>query len=94
MIIFILERSCEYPRLYPIGRETLRPSAEGLRVEMPSTLLSGRIKSHQSKKRRFDMSEWYQVKVKVISQKGTCSAGHKVGDEFIVGDTVPAGMCS
>ena len=40
------------------------------------------------------MSEWYQVKVKVISQKGTCSAGHKVGDEFIIGDTVPDGMCS
>ena len=32
------------------------------------------------------MSEWYQVKAKVISQKGTCSAGHKVGDEFIIGD--------
>ena len=31
------------------------------------------------------MSEWYQVKAKVISQKGTCSAGHKVGDEFIIG---------
>ena len=26
--------------------------------------------------------------------KGTCSAGHKVGDEFIIGDTLPAGMCS
>ena len=40
------------------------------------------------------MSEWYQVKAKVISQKGTCSAGHKIGDEFIIGDTLPAGMCS
>ena len=40
------------------------------------------------------MSEWYRVKAKVISQKGTCSAGHKVGDEFIIGDTLPAGMCS
>jgi len=40
------------------------------------------------------MSEWYQVKAKVISQKGTCSAGHKVGDEFIIGETVPDGMCS
>jgi len=40
------------------------------------------------------MSEWYQVKAKVISQKGTCSAGHKTGDEFIIGDTLPAGMCS
>jgi uncharacterized repeat protein (TIGR04076 family) len=40
------------------------------------------------------MSEWYQVKARVISQKGTCSAGHKVGDEFTIGDTLPAGMCS
>jgi uncharacterized repeat protein (TIGR04076 family) len=40
------------------------------------------------------MSEWYKVKAKVISQKGTCSAGHKVGDEFIIGDTLPTGMCS
>ena len=40
------------------------------------------------------MSEWYQVKARVISQKGTCSAGHKVGDEFIIGDTVPCGMCA
>jgi uncharacterized repeat protein (TIGR04076 family) len=40
------------------------------------------------------MSEWYGVKARVISQKGTCSAGHKVGDEFLIGDTLPAGMCS
>ena len=37
------------------------------------------------------MAEWYQVKAKVISQKGTCSAGHKAGDEFIIRDTVPDG---
>jgi uncharacterized repeat protein (TIGR04076 family) len=40
------------------------------------------------------MSEWYQVKAKIVSQKGHCSAGHKVGDEFIIGDVVPTGMCS
>ena len=40
------------------------------------------------------MSEWYQIKAKVISQKGHCSAGHKVGDEFTIGDMVPTGMCS
>jgi uncharacterized repeat protein (TIGR04076 family) len=40
------------------------------------------------------MSEWYQVKAKIISQKGTCSAGHKVGDEFIIGDVVPKSICS
>ena len=34
------------------------------------------------------------VVAKVISQKGTCSAGHKVGDEFAMGQTTPSGMCS
>ena len=40
------------------------------------------------------MTDWYKVKAKVISQKGHCEAGHKVGDEFIVGDTTPAGICT
>ena len=40
------------------------------------------------------MSEWYQIKARVISQKGHCSAGHKVGYEFLIGDVVPTGMCS
>jgi uncharacterized repeat protein (TIGR04076 family) len=31
---------------------------------------------------------------KVVSQKGTCQAGHKVGDEFVMGQETPAGMCS
>jgi uncharacterized repeat protein (TIGR04076 family) len=31
---------------------------------------------------------------KVISQKGTCAAGHKLGDEFTIGQTTPEGMCS
>jgi len=30
----------------------------------------------------------------VVDQKGTCVAGHKTGDEFPIGDTTPAGMCS
>ena len=30
----------------------------------------------------------------VISQKGTCSAGHKVGDEFVIGQETPPKMCS
>jgi uncharacterized repeat protein (TIGR04076 family) len=33
------------------------------------------------------------VKVKVISQKGHCEAGHKVGDEWLVGEKTPPGMC-
>jgi uncharacterized repeat protein (TIGR04076 family) len=40
------------------------------------------------------MAEWHKVSVRVISQKGKCEAGHKVGDEFIIGDKLPAGMCS
>ena len=39
------------------------------------------------------MSERYQVAVKVISQKGTCAAKHKVGDEWILGNRTPGGMC-
>ena len=40
------------------------------------------------------MSEMHDVIAKVISQKGACSAGHKVGDEFLIGQETPAGMCS
>jgi uncharacterized repeat protein (TIGR04076 family) len=34
------------------------------------------------------------VIAKVISQRGTCVAGHKVGDEFVIGQKTPPGMCS
>ena len=34
------------------------------------------------------------VIAKVISQKGTCEAGHVVGDEFIIGQETQAGICS
>jgi uncharacterized repeat protein (TIGR04076 family) len=33
------------------------------------------------------------VRVKVISQQGHCEAGHKVGDEWLVGEKTPEGMC-
>ena len=39
-------------------------------------------------------NKWYKVIAKVLSQKGTCVANHKVGEEFIIGDTTPKGMCS
>lgn len=39
------------------------------------------------------MHERYSVKVRVISQSGTCAWGHKVGDEWIVDGTTPAGVC-
>ncbi len=34
------------------------------------------------------------VIAKVISQKGTCAAQHRVGDEFAIGEKTPSGMCS
>ena len=35
-----------------------------------------------------------EIIAKVISQKGTCQSGHKIGDEFVIGDNTPQGMCS
>jgi uncharacterized repeat protein (TIGR04076 family) len=35
----------------------------------------------------------YPVKVEVISQKGHCHLGHKVGDTWTVSHVTPAGMC-
>ncbi len=40
------------------------------------------------------MSQQYQVLAKVVSRKGTCVAGHKVGDEFTIGDVTPINMYS
>jgi uncharacterized repeat protein (TIGR04076 family) len=34
------------------------------------------------------------VIAKVVSQKGTCEAGHRVGDEFAIGQHTPPGMCA
>jgi uncharacterized repeat protein (TIGR04076 family) len=34
------------------------------------------------------------VIAKVISQKGTCEAQHKVGDEFVIGEQMPPDLCS
>jgi len=35
-----------------------------------------------------------EVIARVISQKGTCAAGHKVGDEFVIGEKTPPDLCS
>lgn len=35
-----------------------------------------------------------RIIARVISQKGSCEAGHKVGDEFEIGQITPGGMCS
>ena len=39
------------------------------------------------------MSERYDVAVRVVSQKGTCNAKHKVGDEWVIERRTPGGMC-
>ena len=44
-------------------------------------------------KRRKQMADKYDVKVKVVSQKGTCTIDHKVGDEFVISRTTPDGIC-
>jgi uncharacterized repeat protein (TIGR04076 family) len=40
------------------------------------------------------MVDTYKVIARVISQKGTCVAGHKVGDKFEIGEFTPPGFCS
>ena len=39
------------------------------------------------------MAQTYPVKVTVLSQAGTCNAGHKVGDAWTVEAHSPGGMC-
>jgi uncharacterized repeat protein (TIGR04076 family) len=39
------------------------------------------------------MDKMYPITIKVISQKGTCVAGHKVGDEFKCAGVTPEGLC-
>ena len=39
------------------------------------------------------MAERYEVVVKVVSQKGKCVYGHKVGDEWTIQRVTPGGIC-
>jgi len=39
------------------------------------------------------MTKRYDVRITLIAQSGTCPNGHRVGDEFLVGRTTPAGLC-
>jgi uncharacterized repeat protein (TIGR04076 family) len=39
-------------------------------------------------------SQMSDIIAEVISQKGTCEAGHKVGDKFILGQQTPLNLCS
>ena len=40
------------------------------------------------------MAEMKDVVAKIVSQRGTCALGLKVGDEFLIGQTTPSGMCA
>ena len=39
------------------------------------------------------MAETYDVVAKVVSQKGTCGAEHKVGDQWVIGSKTTEGIC-
>ena len=39
------------------------------------------------------MAERYDVVARVVSQKGTCAAEHKVSDEWVIGAKTPEGIC-
>ncbi len=39
------------------------------------------------------MARSYDVAVRVVSQKGICGNGHKVGDEWIIKGKTPQGIC-
>ena len=39
------------------------------------------------------MAEIQKVRIKVVSQKGTCEVGHKVGDEWVIDGKTPEGLC-
>jgi len=36
----------------------------------------------------------YKIIARVISQSGVCECGNEVGDEFVIGEMTPPGMCS
>ena len=39
------------------------------------------------------MAERHDVIARVMSQKGTCGAGHEVGQEWVIGGKTPDGIC-
>ena len=39
------------------------------------------------------MATRYKIRVRVVSQKGTCGNGHKVGDEWVVESKTLDGIC-
>ena len=39
------------------------------------------------------MAERYDVLVRIVSQKGTCVEEHRVGEEWVIGNKTPEGIC-
>ncbi|MFC1892919.1 TIGR04076 family protein [Chloroflexota bacterium] len=39
------------------------------------------------------MAERYKASIRVISQKGTCTLGYKVGDQWVIEKKTPEGLC-
>ena len=39
------------------------------------------------------MAESYPVSLRVVSQKGTCSQEHRVGDQWVTSGKTPEGIC-
>ncbi len=39
------------------------------------------------------MAKYHDIKITLVSQLKKCPAGHRVGDEFLVGNKTPAGLC-
>ena len=39
------------------------------------------------------MAERYEVRIRVVSQKGTCGHEHKVGEEWVIKNKTPQGIC-
>ena len=39
------------------------------------------------------MADSHKVSVRVASQKGSCEAGHKVNDQWIIDTKTPEGIC-
>ena len=39
------------------------------------------------------MAERYKGSIRVVSQKGSCAHEHKAGDQWVVTDKTPGGLC-
>jgi uncharacterized repeat protein (TIGR04076 family) len=39
------------------------------------------------------MADMYDIEITVVSQKGYCGAGHKVGDKWVTKIHTPGGIC-